>query len=248
MSAGGFPTSKRSLFEDPHTRSLGMQQDVLSLPLDVLRRIIASALATGGAPALQTCDALSLTNKAFTALACEDCIMALLAENLGIPSCSWLLVRAACRADELLALKTSYVTVQGGQIHVTLAKCKGWLSQLTNLLLSHGLVSIVSSIDELVSGKPFGIVYCDARSELCCHATAELTHISTYPCASSRCLSPAARGCLHCGKHGGSGAKTDVKRMAAIISTGRHPLRRVVFVASSEPVLEAYQQALRSQS
>jgi len=223
--------------------------ELSSLPDDVLRHIIASALTIGGAPALQTCDALSLTNKAFAALAWEDCIMALLAENLGIPSCSRLLLRAACRADELLALNTSYVTVRGGQIHVTQAKCKGWLSQLTNLLLSHGLVSIVPSVDELVSGisRPFGIIYCDARSELCCRATAEPTHVSTYPCASSRCLSPASRGCLHCGKHGGSVAKTDVKRMAATVSAGRHPLRRVVFVASSEPVLEAYQQALRSQ-
>jgi len=223
--------------------------ELSSLPDDVLRHIIASALAIGGAPALQTCDALSLTNKAFAALAWEDCIMALLAENLGIPSCSRLLLRAACRADELLALNTSYVTVRGGQIHVTQARCKGWLSQLTNLLLSHGLLSIMTSVDELVSGiwRPFGIIYCDARSELCCRATAEPTHVSTYPCASSRCLSPASRGCLHCGKHGGSVAKTDVKRMAATVSAGRHPLRRVVFVASSEPVLEAYQQALRSQ-
>ena len=58
-------------------------------------------------------------------------------------------------------------------------------------------------------------------------------------------MDPAARGCMHCGKHGALRARRCAASFATQLSASA-TVRRIVFVASTDAVYDAYRRAIIS--
>ena len=140
------------------------------------------------------------------------------------------------------------VPIGKSSVHVTLVprSTDGWIRELLQTGLAHAEAS--SSLTEPQwemqgRGGYCVVVRCDAsyRDE----PSTEAGHVTTWPCAQKRCLAPAARGCLHCSKHGGHGAQRLVQRTVELLNAAEcAPVRRIVFVATSTAVCDAYRRAL----
>ena len=99
-----------------------------------------------------------------------------------------------------------------------------------------GLVAVRLDAAASTSSPPFVVVPVDPAFD----AKGELRQ-GRGVCALPNCYDPAAPGCAHCGKHGGSAARRVVEAVAS--PAARATTRRVLFVAASSTTADAYRRA-----
>lgn len=93
----------------------------------------------------------------------------------------------------------------------------------------------------------FVLAVCDAADASRPVTDPLMSHFVTYPCSLANCMEPAAFGCMHCSRHGGRGARQLIERCAHRLAAEVLPSdgpRRILFVARSSAVRDAYKRAL----
>jgi len=231
------------------------QPTLLDLPEDILCRV-CELCASSQPGAVAALDALALTCHATRAALESVDAWALAGCALGLPlppgatqfseNSRRARVRAADRADRWLAANAGAAAeAPGVRIHV-MHRGQGFGQQYPALLppplerelAPLGLVAVRLDAAASTSSPPFVVVPVDPAFD----AKGELRQ-GRGVCALPNCFDPAAPGCAHCGKHGGSAARRVVEAVASAAARAPPTTRRILFVAASSTTADAYRRA-----
>ena len=184
--------------------------DVCALPRELLCLIVLAVAETVDS---ETLKALEGTSSLFRSIIFEACAWKAAATAARLPV--WLpghkqRIRTLKHAEGLIISKgatESYTLSSCGIVRrLFVLAATSWLNALSVHLEPLSLGARLHGDSALPVDAPFVFVHCDQRPSMEPGAQ-QGDQTRTLPCVAAGCMSPASPGCLHCGKHGASGAR-----------------------------------------